>query len=412
MTHGSRLRAAAAFRLVGRTSRDFRRTALLLLLLLVAVATWGWRESQNMRREIESLREQMQRAQADNRHLAARVEGERRRALAAQREVESTLASLIAREEELQDRIAEAASGEVLILREELAGTRSRIQQLESERAAGETVIRRFGRGVCLIQGAYAFEAAAATPASGGAEKDGHPASADAPREGDGPGKQVDYYGTGFLVDRRGLVLTNRHLAEPWWRDKNADELAKAGLRPRLLRLRAFFPGQSQPFALTPVRVAETVDLALLSAEGLPRRGIPVLPLDSGKGGAVPGQPVVVVGYPAGLEAILAKVETSMVTTLLASPGLDASQVTEALSRKGLIRPSTTQGHIGDVTSSDIVFDAASSEGGSGGPVFNKRGQVIAIAYAVLTRFGGNSFGIPISYARELLRGAGTRSGD
>jgi len=49
------------------------------------------------------------------------------------------------------------------------------------------------------------------------------------------------------------------------------------------------------------------------------------------------------------------------------------------------------------------VFDAPSAQGGSGGPVFNKFGQVIAVEYAVLQKFGGNSFGIPIAYARALL---------
>jgi S1-C subfamily serine protease len=81
--------------------------------------------------------------------------------------------------------------------------------------------------------------------------------------------------------------------------------------------------------------------------------------------------------------------------------------VTDALSRKGLIRPSTTQGHIGDITASDIVFDAPSAQGGSGGPVFNKHGQVIAVEYAVLPKFGGNSFGVPIAFALELMRSPG-----
>jgi S1-C subfamily serine protease len=58
------------------------------------------------------------------------------------------------------------------------------------------------------------------------------------------------------------------------------------------------------------------------------------------------------------------------------------------------------------------VFDAPSAQGGSGGPVFNKFGQVIAVEYAVLQKFGGNSFGIPIAYARELLADGRPRSDD
>jgi hypothetical protein len=44
--------------------------------------------------------------------------------------------------------------------------------------------------------------------------------------------------------------------------------------------------------------------------------------------------------------------------------------------------------------------------------VFNKFGQVIAVEYAVLQKFGGNSFGIPIAYARELLADGRPRSDD
>jgi V8-like Glu-specific endopeptidase len=69
-----------------------------------------------------------------------------------------------------------------------------------------------------------------------------------------------------------------------------------------------------------------------------------------------------------------------------------------------LIRPSTTQGHIGDVTKTDIVFDAATTLGGSGGPVFNTYGRVIAVEYAGLPLFSGNSYGLPVRFALELLR--------
>jgi serine protease Do len=126
--------------------------------------------------------------------------------------------------------------------------------------------------------------------------------------------------------------------------------------------------------------------------------------MDASRRAAVPGRPVILVGYPTGLEAILAKADAAVVRQILETTGTHPERVTEALSRKGLIRPSTTQGHIGDVTRTDIVFDAPTTEGGSGGPVFNKDGSVIAVEYAVLQRFGGNAFGVPMRYAVELLR--------
>ena len=84
---------------------------------------------------------------------------------------------------------------------------------------------------------------------------------------------------------------------------------------------------------------------------------------------------------------------------------VEAISLTLGATRK-LIRPSTTQGHIGDATATDIVFDAATTQGGSGGPVFNKDGRVIAVEYAVLPQFAGNSYGVPMRYALDLLKGS------
>jgi serine protease Do len=100
---------------------------------------------------------------------------------------------------------------------------------------------------------------------------------------------------------------------------------------------------------------------------------------------------------------MLAKAESSVVKQILETHGASSDRLTEALANRGLIRPSSTQGHIGDVTKSDIVFDAATSQGGSGGPVFNRKGEVVAVEYALLSKFGGNSFGVPVSYALQLI---------
>ena len=75
------------------------------------------------------------------------------------------------------------------------------------------------------------------------APKKGSP-TARRPADGKGAPYTVDYYGTGFLVERGGLVLTNRHVAEPWWNDAAAQAFQAQGFQPRFVRLRAFFPHQ------------------------------------------------------------------------------------------------------------------------------------------------------------------------
>ena len=50
-----------------------------------------------------------------------------------------------------------------------------------------------------------------------------------------------------------------------------------------------------------------------------------------------------------------------------------------------------------------IAYDAATTSGGSGGPVFGGAGEVIAVNFAIQRNFDGNNLGVPIRYARELL---------
>jgi len=384
--------------------RDFRLAVAIVLLAGSGLAGVTCR----LNRQVARLEQALQTAEAERLSLAQREESERRRAQADKESLENRIDESRQREEELRGHLAEAAGGsEVRAVRDELYQVRSRLVNLEGERAVGERIIREYGAGVCLIQGASAFYDAEGRPLryriDGSGEKvreaDGSVAVG---VEGDGPIHSVDAIGTGFLANRRGFVVTNRHVVEPWWKNEAAEALAKDGYEPRLLTLRAFFPRIEQALKLEVHRVSKDVDLAVVKVE-LGKRKIPTLPLDGSRGAAVPGQPVVVVGYPTGLEAILAKAESGVVRQILNAQGVSSERVTEALSRRGLIRPSTTQGHIGDVTSTDIVFDAATTQGGSGGPVFNKLGRVIAVEYATLPAFTGNSYGLPVRYVLELM---------
>ncbi len=384
--------------------RDFRLALLLVLLAGAALVAWTYR----LNRQVARLQLALAKVEAERRGFEQRVEEERRRADANRESLEARIEESRHRAEDLRRRLGEAAGGgEVRSLQDELQQVRSRLLSLEGERAVGEEIIRRYGAGVCLLQGSYAFYDAQGRPLRYRVDKSGEKVreadgSVAVDVQGQGPIHSVDAIGTGFLADRRGLILTNRHLAEPWWKNETAEALAKQGFKPRLLVMRAFFPGVRDPLKAEVQKVSRQVDLAVLHVD-VKGRGIPVLPIDASGRGAVPGQPVVVLGYPTGLEAIMAKTESSVVEEILSAQGTSNERITEALSRRRLIRPSATQGHIGDVTATDVVFDAATTQGGSGGPVFNKYGRVIAVEYAVLPQFAGNSYGLPARYARGLL---------
>ena len=373
--------------------------AVVPILLILANARY---ESRRLEREIDRMRVS---AEEERRNFYGAIERERRRNELERSAMEQSLYDFREREATLSRQLSQNASESVT---RELEETRGRIAALESERAAGEYVIREYGTGVCLIQGSYAFYDDANKPLRHRLDENGRKVREDdgSPSlavDGKGAIYTTDYYGTGFLIDRNGLVLSNRHVAVPWWDDERAEALDKDGFKPRFVLFRAFFPKQKEPFELESLKHSDTMDLAVLKID-LRGAKIPVLPLDESGRGAVPGHPVVVVGYPTGLEAILAKADTQVVQGILKRYGRQSEHVTEALSDKDLIRPSTTQGHIGDVTPTDIVFDAPTTQGGSGGPVFNKAGQVVAIEYAVLPKFGGTAFGIPIHYAIDLVK--------
>jgi serine protease Do len=60
-------------------------------------------------------------------------------------------------------------------------------------------------------------------------------------------------------------------------------------------------------------------------------------------------------------------------------------------------------GHFNNVLPGKIVFDAQTTNGGSGRPRFNEGGKVIGVANAGLGGFGGSNLAIPIRLSEPLL---------
>ncbi|HEX9203449.1 MAG TPA: FHA domain-containing protein, partial [Vicinamibacteria bacterium] len=139
-----------------RTTLPFRATLAGVLVLGPLVFAWTEWQSHRLRVELGRLREALQAAESERQRFYARIEEERRKAEADRSLLEARIEELRGREEQLNRQLAEAAAGEVHAVRQDLAETRDRLANLEGERAAGERVIREYGPGVCLIQGAFA----------------------------------------------------------------------------------------------------------------------------------------------------------------------------------------------------------------------------------------------------------------
>jgi S1-C subfamily serine protease len=220
--------------------------------------------------------------------------------------------------------------------------------------------------------------------------------------DGRGPEVKMDVFGTGFLAGPGGRVITNRHVAEPWWKSDDLSSLTTEGVQAEISSIHAYFPGDSRAFTAEIQDISKDTDLATM-AVNLQDLKRPLLSIDSAKEAAQPGQPIVLMGYATGLAALLARTDEDTAQQILTQGGSDISQVLDSLARRNLIRPLITQGHIGDVLSDKIVFDAQTTSGGSGGPLINQQGKVVGVTFAVLKGFGGSNFGIPIRFSQPLL---------
>jgi S1-C subfamily serine protease len=265
-----------------------------------------------------------------------------------------------------------------LELQKQLRQLSSQIQQLKQEQAMPAMVLTRYRNSICYIYGVY---------------------HVDFPNRR--PGLRARISGTGFLVGKA-MLATNRHVAEPWYEDPEAEALMRQGAAPELEKLIAFFPGSPTPVTITPIILSANTDLALLRVEAAPPFDPQALPLSTSP--TPPGDLVTVIGYPMGIAGMLAKSPPAVYEHLAyRHDDIGAANELAALS---LIRPSATVGHLGDVVGEKLIYDAPTAHGGSGGPVFNSRGEVIGINAAYIDGFSGGTLGVSVEALRPLLDAA------
>jgi S1-C subfamily serine protease len=208
--------------------------------------------------------------------------------------------------------------------------------------------------------------------------------------------------GTGFVV-APGLLATNRHVAEPWYGDREVEVAMRQGGSPVLEKLVAYFPGSPLPVNLETAAIATHGDLAVLRIDATPfTRKLRPLSLSQ----ALPqvGEPVSVLAYPMGVTGMVAKSPALVYERLSSHP--DNAETAGELAALSLIRPSATFGHIGDVTGDKLIYDAPTARGGSGGPVLNLRGEVVGINSAYIDGFSGGTLGITSAGLRPLVETA------
>jgi len=307
---------------------------------------------------------------------------------------------------ELKDSVG-AIRGEIDKTRKELQLAREQQLLLQQSLSLPENVVSNYGQGVCLIYGVYSF----VDPRVGREVRFKEPSVVDNPIgpdgtinlsvDGNGRTYEVEFMGTGFLADK-GLILTNRHVVQAWEEDDLASLIRMRGFRPKLKDLLAYFPQTPQPFSLRPLELMQDQDVAICSFEQ-GDANLPALPLDDQGESIASGQPVVLLGYPAGLEGLKARMDKITQSGYLRMGNVPYRTQLNELASNNKIRPQSTQGHISDI-SPQLVYDARTDEGGSGGPVFGSNGKVIGINQAILlSAQATTNFGVPIRYGIELI---------
>lgn len=292
-------------------------------------------------------------------------------------------------------------------LQRELSQTSERVQALEAKSAAAARTIAAAAPSIAFVQGSFGFEEPStrralrlAVGADGAPLRlpDGRPMIS---ISGDGPAVEISFTGTAFVVHPDGIMLTNRHVALPWEGEEAVPGIEQLGLAPVIRRMQAYLPGRAEPFAVKTLGASKAQDLALLDGGEAARE---VKPLALATHPTAPGDEAIVMGFPTGIRALLARAGDRFVAELGTRPNMDIWAAARELARAGLISPLASRGIVAQVTAQAVVYDAATTSGGSGGPVLALSGEVIAVNRAVLPEFGGSNLGVPIAHARELMR--------
>ncbi|HJQ71649.1 MAG TPA: serine protease, partial [Blastocatellia bacterium] len=187
--------------------------------------------------------------------------------------------------------------------------------------------------------------------------------------------------GSGFVVMPGGLIVTNRHLVRDW--DYNPPP---AGVTGRIKRLEVIFPGKRReealPATLHSLSPNAAIDVAVLKIE--PFEGMAVVSgLQPDLRSVNQGDDVAVIGYPLGMDLLKVTNDTR-------------------------IRTSLSIGVVSGVSRDMIQLNLRAYRGNSGGPVLNRKGEVIGILTANIGDAQDIALAIPIYIAVDLInRGLG-----
>jgi serine protease Do len=193
-------------------------------------------------------------------------------------------------------------------LQAELATVESRLEKIETEGKFAERIIQAYEPSVCLIHVVLAFRehTTGSRLRYAGVTSGGEPATDEhnnplVSLTGSGPEVHLDVFGTGFLVSDTGRILTNHHVAEPWWQNDDLKEMLDQGVEAVIAEMTAYFPGVPNGITVNTEKISSAADVAVVKGNISGLR-IKQIALADSRRSAVSGGPVVLLGYPTALE--------------------------------------------------------------------------------------------------------------
>lgn len=332
--------------------------------------------------------------------------------------LEARLLSEVERIEGISSLVSRAAESrvdnhELMEVVTALRATDERVNALEARNSATARVIGEAGRATLFLQGSYQFmQPGSERPLRLVLGSDGRPIRNPLgypalSLDGDGPPLEVFVTGTGFVVTANGRAITNRHVAFPWEFDDAARNILLSGFEARWTRFVGFLSDGSAGHDIENVLASHEVDLAVIQLDDA-GESLPFLEPSSEP--PAPGDPIVVMGYPLGLRALMARSDAVFVDGLRQEGVTDFFEQAERIATAGFMRPLATRGIVGQVTGASVVYDAETTSGGSGGPVLSLDGRVVAVNTAILPEFGGSNLGVPAEAIHRLLERAASES--
>ncbi|MDO8269522.1 MAG: trypsin-like peptidase domain-containing protein [Candidatus Levybacteria bacterium] len=182
--------------------------------------------------------------------------------------------------------------------------------------------------------------------------------------EPDGEEEQEQYIGTGFVIKKEGIIVTNKHVVNTQTEYTIIDE-------------------KGDKYEVDKIYRDPSNDIAILSIKNPPSKDLPVITLGSSSNLQV-GQSVIAIG------TALGEFRNTVTTGVVSGLG------------RGITAGSNFEGFT-ERLDNVIQTDAAINPGNSGGPLLNARGQVIGVNTAISAQGQNVGFAIPIDLVKESL---------